>query len=144
MPNSALDWIADQVAKVREVRRRQGHDLSKLQEGIVESFVARDPAHEPASRRLLSIIEETIKSSGQWAEQEEWRISTWFNSSIARAAKNGSDIYEVSVECDGQTLTCACPTLEAAYAYMRLYQAFIVDQFYSVGPPWAAKGIVKS
>ena len=137
-------WIADWVARVRDSRRRQGHDLSRLQSGIVESVAAWDPEHEPASRKELNAIENAIETDGRWVAQEEWRISTWFNSSITRSARNDAEVYEVSVECDGQTLAGVCPTIEGAYAFMRLYQAFIVDQFYSVGPPWAAKRIFKA
>lgn len=141
---SAGKWIADRVAKVRESRARQGHELSRLQQGIVESIAAWDPAEDQASRKELAVIKNAIGSAGRWTAQEEWRISTWFNSSITRSIKNEADVYQVSVECDGQTLACACPTLEGAYAFTRLYQAFIVDQFYSVGPPWASTGMFRS
>ena len=133
-------WIEERVEQVRQARKQQGHDLSHLQQGIVESLVAWDPAHDAVSRRELTSIEDAIEADGHWEAEEEWRISTWFTSSITRSAKNGAPVYEVSVECDGQRLACACPTLEGAYAFMHLYQSFIVDQFYSVGPPWAAKG----
>lgn len=137
-------WIADQVSMIREARRRQGHDLSRLQQGIVESVAAWDPLHEPASRKMLAEIQTALASSGRWTEQDEWRISTYFNSIITRPVEGEGHPYEVSVECDGQMLACKCPTLEGAYAFMRLYQAFIVDQFYSVGPPWASTGMFKS
>lgn len=65
---------------------------------------------------------------------------TWFNSKIAHSVRDDREVYQVSVECDGQTFSCACPTL-GAYAFLRLYQAIIVDQFYSIGPPWMNTGI---
>ena len=140
----ARKWIAAHVEKVRAARRQQGHELRPLQQGIVEAVAEWDPAHEAASREQLDAIRSAIRDSGRWTEQEEWRISTWFNSSIACSVRDGGEIYQVSVDCDGQTLSCACPTLEGAYAFMRLYQAIIVDQFYSIGPPWADTGIFKS
>ena len=137
-------WIAERVEKVRDARRRQGHELSRFQQGIVEAVAAWDPAYEAASGKELDSIRSTISEHGRWTAQEEWRVSTWFDSSITRSSQNGSDLFEVVVECDGQRLTCASPTLEGAYAYMRLYQALIVDQFYSIGPPWADTGIFRS
>ncbi len=137
-------WIADRIAKIRDARRGQGHELSRLQEGIIEAVASCDPTHEPACRKELASIESALRSDGRWSSQEEWRISTWFDSTIAPVRRNGADVYEVVVECDGQKLSCACPTVEGAYAFMRLYQAMIVDQFYSIGPPWADTGIFKS
>ncbi|HEY0311687.1 MAG TPA: hypothetical protein VGC56_04250 [Allosphingosinicella sp.] len=131
------------MASLREDMRRQGHDLSPLQQGIIERVAAWDPAYEPAAGKDLELIESAIEADGRWAVQEEWRISTCFDSSITRSTRNCKEVYEVCVECDGQRLACACPTLEGAYAFMRLYQAFIVDQFYSLGPPWAATDLFK-
>ena len=137
-------WIAERVGKVREAHRRQGHSLERLQQGIVEAVAAWDPAHEPASRKELDAIRSTIREKGRWSGQEEWRILTWLESSIARSSRNGAELFEVAVECDGQRLTCGSPTLEGAYAYVRLYQALIVDQFYPIGPPWANTGIFQA
>ncbi|HEX4198485.1 MAG TPA: hypothetical protein VHZ26_13695 [Caulobacteraceae bacterium] len=137
-------WIADRVAQVKDARRRQGHELRRLQQGIVEAIAAWDPKHEPASRKELDLIKSAVEETGQWKGQEEWRIMTWFDSSIVRSARDNKIVYEVAVECDGQRLACNCPTVEGAYAFMRLYQAMIVDQFYTIGPPWADTGIFKT
>jgi len=137
-------WIAERVQRVRDARRREGHELSRLQQGIVEVVAAWDPDHNPASRKELDSIKTAVSEKGRWAAQEEWRISTWFDSTITRSTRNGADVYEVAVECDGQKLACGSPTLEGAYAYMRLYQALIIDQFYSIGPPWGDAGIFRS
>lgn len=137
-------WIADRVAKVRDARRHQGHELSRLQEGIVEAVAACDPNHEAACQKELEEIRASLSEQGRWGSQDEWRISTWFETKIVSTVRNDAQVYEVSVECDGQKLSCACPTIEGAYAYTRLYQALIVDQFYSVGPPWADTGIYRS
>ena len=137
-------WIAERVAKVRDARRGQGHELSRLQEGIVEAIAACDPNHESACRKELAFIKTALRDEGQWGSRDEWRISTWFDSTIVPATRNGVDVYDVTVACDGQKLSCACPTIEGAYGFMRLYQAMIVDQFYSIGPPWADTGIFKS
>ncbi len=130
-------WIAERVQRVSEARRQQGHELWRLQQGIVEAIAAWDPAHDPASLRELDAIRSAVGENGRWSAQEEWRISTWFDSSVALISRNGADVYEATVECDGQRLSCECPTIVRAYAYLRLYQALIVDQFYSIGPPWA-------
>jgi hypothetical protein len=137
-------WIAERVEEVRAARQRQGHELGRLQQGIVEAVAGWDPVYEPASQRELEAIKAAVHDKGRWAEREEWRISTSFDSSIARTTHEGHDVYQVVVECDGQTLACGCPTIEGAYAFMHLYQAMIIDQFYSIGPPWAATGIFMS
>jgi hypothetical protein len=141
---SKRKWIADRVAMVRDARRRQGHELSRLQEGIVEAVAACDPNHEPACQEELEAIRTALGEEGRWVSQEEWRISTWFDTRIVPATRNDAQVYEATVECDGQRLSCACPTIEAAYAYTRLYRSIIVDQFYSIGPPWADNGIYRS
>lgn len=137
-------WIADRVAKIRDLRRGQGHELSRLQEGIIEAVASCDPAHDPACGKELASIEDALRKQGRWSSQDEWRISTWFDSTITPIQRDGVDRYEVVVECDGQRLSCACPTVEGAYAFLRLYQAMIVDQFYSIGPPWADTGMFTS
>lgn len=134
------DWIAQEIERVREHRKQQGHDLTPLQEGIVAAIAAWDPRHEPPSARELDAIQSDVSSVGIWRGQEEWRISTWFDSEIKKSERDGAPWYEVSVSCDGQRLSCACPNIQGAYAYMRLYQKIIVEQFYSVGPPWADTG----
>lgn len=141
---SERHWIADRVAKFRDAQRRQGHDLSRLQEGIVEAVAACDPNYDPACRRELEAIRAALIKQARWVSQDEWRISTWFETQIVCGTRGDAQVYEVTVECDGQRLACACPTVEAAYAYTRLYQAMIVDQFYSIGPPWVDTGIYKS
>jgi len=138
------NWISAEVERVRERRREQGHELSPLQEGIVAAIAAYDPRHEPTSAKKLNEVESTVSSTGKWSDKEEWRISTWFDLEIRKADDAGKPWFIVTVSCDGQTLSCRCPTIESAYAYMRLYQKFIVEQFYSAGPPWADTGKYKS
>ena len=139
MPKRA--WITERIERVRRVRRRQGHELTSLEEGIVAAIAAWDPEHVRASRQTLADITESVAQDGKWSTQEEWRIMTWSDCEIVRTQRESADWYQVSVECDGQRLACGCPTLEQAYAFMRLYQTLIVDQFYSIGPPWAESGI---
>ena len=141
---SERKWIADRIARVRDARRRQGHELRRLQEGIVAAVAEWDPAHDPASRKELDAIEIAVRDHGKWTEHEEWRISTSFESTITRTKRDGADMFGVMVDCDGQKLGCTCPTLRGAYAFMRLYQALIVDQFYTIGPPWARTGIFET
>jgi hypothetical protein len=136
---SNRQWISEEIARARQRRRKQGHDLNSLQEGIVSAVAGWDIRREPSSLKVLEEIKAAMETEGQWLNQEEWRISTWFINQITRRERDGTPCYQVSVECDQQKLCCWCPTIERAYAYMRLYQAIIVDQFYSIGPPWAAK-----
>lgn len=112
-------WIADRIARVRAARRREGHELRRLQEGIVAAVAAWDPAHEPSSRKELEAIETAVRDHGQWTSQEEWRISTWFESTIARTTRDGAEVFALTVECDGQKLGCTSPTIRSAYAFMR-------------------------
>ena len=130
-------WVAERVAQVREARRRQGHQLTALQEAIVSSIAASDPKYVPSAREELASITDAIREHGKWSAQEEWRISTWFESEIAKTQQNSAAWYHTTVACDGQVLSCRCPSIEKAFAFMRFYQALIVAQFYSVGPPWA-------
>jgi len=135
------EWIAERVALVRAARKRQGQELTPLQVGIVSAMAGWDPQHERSSREALAEIKETVQAEGKWATQEEWRISTWSECEIVRTQRDSADWYQVGVACDGQSLSCGCPTIEQAYAFMRLYQELIVEQFYSIGPPWADTGI---
>jgi hypothetical protein len=138
---SCRRWVSEAVRHMRDHLRERGHALSPFQEGIVSAMAGPDPRYEDSARSKLDEIKTAVDRSGRWSVQEEWRISTWFESGITRTQHSGGDWYEVSVTCDGQELKCSCPSIEGAYAYMCLYQKFIVEQFYSVGPPWAARSL---
>jgi len=125
------------VARIREARAKVGHELTLMQEAVATSMAGCDPRHEAWARDRLAAIEAALEREDQWSETEEWRIGTWFETRIAKAERGGTDWYEIAVECDRQRLGCMCPTLEKAFAFVHLYKAFIIDQFYSVGPPWA-------
>jgi hypothetical protein len=140
MSDRNSQWIDNQVARIREVARRQGHELTRLQEGMIETLAASSPTINSDTRDELASVKAAIDAEGRWAETREWRISTWFTSAISTATRDGKEVFEVSVECDGQQLSCACPTLEGAFAFMLFYETLILQQFYSVGPPWAANG----
>jgi hypothetical protein len=129
--------VREFVARIRRARARVGHELTQMQEAIAASIAAHDPRFVPASQRRLEEIRAIISQKGEWIEWDEWRISTSFESRIAKTEQGGKDWYQASVECDGQRLACGCPTLGQAYAFLRLYQQLIIEQFYSVGPPWA-------
>jgi hypothetical protein len=131
-------WVAERIERAREHRRRQGHALSPLGEGLVAVMAAADPAHPPRSADELARIKDALAEKGRWSSSEERRIMTWSTREIVQTHRDGVAHFDVSVECDGQRFTCACPSVEGAHAYMRLYQALLVEQFYAVGPPWAA------
>lgn len=132
------------VEAIRSARRREGHDLTALQEGIIRSIAAYEPAKEAASHHAFVNVVSAVEANGRWEEDEEWRISTWFNSSIVQSTLNERPWFTATVTCDGQTLSCGSPSIERAYGFMRLYQKLIVDQFYSVGPPWAEQCLFSS
>jgi hypothetical protein len=134
------DWILAEVERVRERRRAQGHELTLLQEGMIAAIAAWDPRYDPSSAKIFDEITAAVTDTGRWFDQEEWRISTYFDSEIRKSERAGKPWFIASVSCDGQSFSCGCPTIEGAYAYVRLYQKIIVDQFYSVGPPWADNG----
>ena len=129
--------VEARVDQARKHRRSQGHELSPWQVAMVSTIAEIDPRHEPAYAKELSSIVAAISQNGVWRTYVEWRISTSFDSAIERKTQAGRDFYRVSVECDGQKLSCQCPSVEKAFAFLHLYQKLIVEQFYSIGPPWA-------
>ncbi len=135
MSKSDCRWVNEEIERIRELRKQQGHTLTPLQEGMVAAIASWDPRFDPSSAEEFRAIQANVQS-GRWEGSEEWRIGTWFNSSISKFVNDGKPRFVVTVRCDGQSLACECPTLNGAYAYMRLYENIIVEQFYSVGPPW--------
>jgi hypothetical protein len=131
-------YVKEFVARVREDRAGAGHPLTLMQEAIATSIAECDPNFVSWSHEKLAVIAEAVEQKGEWVEWDEWRISTAFDVRIAKTKKTGEDWYEATVECDGQRLACLCPTLKKAFAFVQLYKRLIIDQFYSVGPPWAA------
>lgn len=129
--------VTDRIDAARAAARRQGHELSCLQQGILEAITAVDPSHVSACRAELETIATALRQEGRWVREDEWRISTWSTVEIVVSMEEQTPVYEVTVTCEGQTLSCMCPTLERAYSYARLYQAIIVEQFYAIGPPWS-------
>ena len=136
--------VEARVDQARKAMQSTGHELSLWQIAMVSIFAEIDPKHEPAYAKELAEICSAISQTGVWHEDDEWRISTWFSSTIERKSIEAKDWYYVSVECDGQELSCRCPSIEKAFAFLRLYQKMIVEQFYSVGPPWADNRAVES
>lgn len=131
------------VDRVRAARAKTGHELTLMQEAIAVEIARRDPSHDASARELLESVAKAVAEAGEWIEWDEWRIGTAFQTRIGSTEKNGGTWYEVTVECDGQRLECSCPTLNGAFAFVQLYKVFIIDQFYSVGPPWANTGVYK-
>ena len=108
------------------------------EQAFLAFFERNDPAREKATATELSTIRKAIDESGEWHDWEEWRISTSFELGIRPEEVNGETWFRVTVECDGQILSCRCPTLERAFMFSLLYRHIIIYQFYSVGPPWAS------
>jgi hypothetical protein len=84
----------------------------------------------------LDRIRDALTEGDTWSVQDEWRIFTWFDSRIVRNEIDGKAGFRVSVECDGQTFSCRCPSVERAFLFLKLYQHLIIHQYYSAGPPW--------
>ena len=113
-------------------------DKNPTEKAFIEFFSRIDPRTDKASAAQLETVRESIAKNGTWNEQEEWRISTWFETTINLEEVNGKRWFLVSVQRDRQALSCKCPTIERAFMFSKLYQHIIVYQFYSVGPPWAS------
>ncbi len=117
--------------------KRPGHHQTLFQQAMIACLASIEPACEPYYQKELDAIRDAVRRNGIWEESQEWRISTYFVSRIEKKQRDGKDWFRTSVECDGQRLSCECPTVEKAFAFVHLYQRLIVDQFYSIGPPWA-------
>lgn len=138
------DWIPAEVERARMRRRAQGQELTLLQEAMIAAIAAGDPRRDPSSATNFGKIKAAVESTGIWTCKTEWRALTWFESEIRKSQRAGKAWFMASVSCDGQRLSCGCPTIESAFAYIQLYQRFIADQFYALGPPWADTGKYKS
>ncbi len=143
---ATMGWLRSnrpegRLADIRAARRKQGHELTLLQEAIVLTIAGSDPKIEPASNVMLEEIKTQIGATGVWHSYDEWRISTSFDNRIVKGEMQGKPWLTVTVSCDGQILSCGCPTVDRAFGFMRLYQKLIIDQFYSVGPPWADQSL---
>jgi hypothetical protein len=112
-------------------------NLGLIGKGFIEYVESIRPDQNERTATELAIVRAAMDKDGHWEEWEEWRISTSFNSRIEREDITGKTWFKVSVECDGQQFMCRCPSLEKAYLVSKFYRRVIVDQFYSVGPPWA-------
>jgi hypothetical protein len=111
--------------------------LNPLQQAMVDYVSSIRPDNDGNTARELLNVQKSIDENGTWQEYDEWRISTGFDTRIDRVEIGGKDWFSVRVECDMQEFSCKCPTLEKAYMHSKFYRRLIVDQFYSVGPPWA-------
>lgn len=112
-----------------------------LQSALVEYVQSINPDRDRDTAKEIERVRAAVAESGRWQEFEEWRISTFFDSSIDTIEIGGQSWFKVKVkvrvECDGQEFICRCPTLDKAVLLAKFYRRLIVDQFYSVGPPWA-------
>lgn len=116
-------------------------DQGELTKGAILSlFKLIDPSRSKEAAKELVEIKEALATGGEWSKDEEWRISTWMTATIRpETRENGENWFRVTVECDGQLLSCGCPSIDRAFAFYRLYAHLIVYQFYSVGPPWMGR-----
>lgn len=100
-------------------------------------FELIDPEANVDSAAELSEITAAIAQAGEWSKDEEWRISTWTHAHIKTETADGKQWYRVTVNCDGQSHSCRCPTIPRAFAFYMLFAHIIIYQFYAVGPSWA-------
>jgi len=110
---------------------------SALQQAFIDYVQSIQPTHDAQTRTDLEKVRAAMQANRYWHEQDEWRISTYFDTKIEMESVHGKDWFKVRVECDMQEFICRCPNLEKAYLFSRFYRHLIVSQFYSVGPPWA-------
>ena len=110
---------------------------SPLQNALVEYVKSIQPDRDRDTAQEIERVRKAIAESGRWQEFDEWRISTSFDSSIEKMEIDGKTSFKVRVECDAQEFVCRCPNLEKAVLLSKFYRRLIIDQFYSVGPPWA-------
>lgn len=110
---------------------------SPFQNALAEYVRSIQLERDQDTVQKIESVRAAIAESGRWQEFEEWRISTYFDSSIEKLEIDGKTWFKVRVECDAQELICRCPTLEKAVMLSKFYRRLIIDQFYSVGPPWA-------
>ena len=96
-----------------------------------------DPGVNEDSTKEMAEIGQKLEDDGRWLKEDEWRIMTWMTAIIeVDPEQEDSRRYKVSVECDGQKLSCGCPTLQRAFIFYKLYAHIIVYQFYGLGAPW--------
>lgn len=110
---------------------------SPLQVPLFEYVKSIQPDRDQETAREIERVRKAIVESGCWQEFDEWRISTSFDSSIEEIEIDGKTLFRVRVECDGQEFICRCPSVDKAVLLSKFYRRLIIDQFYSVGPPWA-------
>jgi len=96
-----------------------------------------DPTRSVDSAKEISEISEAVALAGEWNKEDEWRISTWMKAVIKPEMVTGKQWFRVTVDCDGQSFSCLCPTIQRAFAFYKLYAHITIYQFYAVGPPWA-------
>jgi hypothetical protein len=108
-----------------------------LQKAFIDFVASIQPSINKNIADELAKVSLAIKREGKWQEDEEWRISTWFDTEIKLMTDTENPKFLVRVECDGQEFKAICPSLHKAFLVSKFYQRIIVDQFYSVGPTWA-------
>jgi hypothetical protein len=108
-----------------------------MQQAFIDYVASIQPSKDKHVAAELEQVRLTIERDGKWQEQEEWRISTWFDMDISTRTDAETRRFCVRVECDGQEFKAICPSLEKAFLVSKFYRKIIVEQFYSVGPTWA-------
>jgi hypothetical protein len=110
---------------------------SPLQQAFIDYVASIQPSINTSIASELEQVRLAIERDGRWQEDEEWRISTWFDTEIKLTTDAENPKFLVRVECDGQEFKAVCPSLHKAFLVSKFYQRIIVEQFYSVGPTWA-------
>jgi hypothetical protein len=108
-----------------------------MQHAFQDYVASIQPDKNGSISEELQKVRAAISGCGKWHDQDEWRISTYFDTEIKHEINGDSSKFFVRVECDGQEFKAYCPSLEKAFLVSKFYQRIIIDQFYSVGPPWA-------
>ena len=108
-----------------------------MQQAFLDYVASIQPSKNKSIADELAKVSLAIEREGKWQEDEEWRISTWFDTEIKLTTDAENPKFLVRVECDGQEFKAICPSLHKAFLVSKFYQRIILDQFYSVDPTWA-------
>jgi hypothetical protein len=132
-------WQAEenQMFRRKNIGSTWVDQAKQTQEAFRSYFELIDPRASADSAKELTEITEAVARAGEWSKDDEWRISTWMQVLIKAEMVQGKQWFRVTVDCDGQSLSCRCQTIERAFAFYKLYAHIIIYQFYAVGPPWA-------
>lgn len=106
----------------------------RTQEAFQSFFDLIDPAFDRGSIEEIEDISSSVKRSGEWVKNGEWRLGSAMQIAIRSEMIDGKQSFDVTVAGNRQSLSRHCDTVERAFAYYKLYQHIIICDFYK---PWS-------